>query len=213
MQTVRFGSAPCQPFNGGKVLSHQPMTCQHQRPRKGQNSRNSTNTAPPPARKFPYHPPSGLPRWVHKAPPAPSAPLRAKGAPLRGRGPPVDYPDNPPPTAISPPYIDVPPKKRGFRPAFTVKRSISAADAKGQAATSAAFRNRLMAGATGRRQGRCERTGRARVRVSDNPTRRWPRQHYRDVGGADAPARQPPASITPSQPRACGVADRRPSVG
>jgi len=37
----------------------------------------------------------GLPWWVHKAPPAPSASLRANSAPLRGRCPPLDYPDNP----------------------------------------------------------------------------------------------------------------------
>ena len=75
----------------------------------------------------PPDPHPGLPRWVHKAPPAPSAPLRTKGATLRGRGPPMDYLDNPTATEKKP---SADRRRRHLRMAFTagklIRRNVAA---------------------------------------------------------------------------------------
>ena len=54
-----------------------------------------------------------------QVPPAPFAPLRAKGAPLRGRVPPMDYRDNPERQGQVGPSGATSANSYGFRPAST----------------------------------------------------------------------------------------------
>jgi hypothetical protein len=65
------------------------------------SSTGTSMTARPAARCEPLNSYPRIAQVGPQAPPAPSAPLRAKRAPLRGRVPPVDYLDNPLPPSIA----------------------------------------------------------------------------------------------------------------